>query len=261
MTFRKTTKVNGVKKSVFYLLFGFVLATAVHAAEILVFAAASLSDALQDIRVQYEASHPDRITFNFDASSKLTRQIFAGAPADIFFSADEDKMDQLQHQGLIADATRSSVLSNSLVIVTPKDDLRICAPDDLSKPGITRLALAQPESVPAGMYAKTYLTDQGLWDSVADKVIPTENVRAALAAVESGNADAAIVYRTDVRPTTKARIAYEVPVADAPAITYPVALVKGTRNEAGARAFLDFLRSPEATAAFQQQGFSVLPAR
>ena len=231
----------------------------VRAADVMVFAAASLADALQEIRVTYEADQDDRITYNFESSSKLARQIVAGAPADLFFSADEAKMDQLQDLGLIVDATRASVLSNTLVIVTPSDDSRVAAPADLLKPGITRLALAFPDSVPAGIYAKAWLTSRGWWDAVAAKVIPSENVRAALAAVESGNVDAAIVYRTDVRKNGKARIAYEVPPAEAPSITYPVALVTGSKNEAAARRFLAYLRSPDADAVFTRHGFSVLP--
>jgi molybdate transport system substrate-binding protein len=233
---------------------------AAQAAEVLVFAAASLNDALQDIRVRYEAGQEDRIAYNFEASSKLARQIIAGAPADIFFSADEEKMDQLQAKGLIVEGTRASVLSNTLVLVTAPDDTRVETPRDLLKPGITRLALAQPDTVPAGIYAKAYLRGQDLWSGVSDRVIPTENVRAALAAVESGNADAAFVYRTDVRAQSKVRVAYEVPPADVPPITYPVALIKGTKNDAAARRFLAYLRSEVAAAAFRRQGFQVLPA-
>lgn len=235
-------------------------AVTTQAAEVLVFAAASLNDALQDIRVRYEAKQEDRISFNFEASSKLARQIIAGAPADLFFSADEEKMDQLQAKGLIVESTRASVLSNALVLVTAPTDTAIQSPVDLVKSGVTRLALAQPETVPAGIYAKAYLKGQALWSGVAGKVIPTENVRAALAAVESGNAEAAFVYRTDVRAKTRVRVAYEVPTGEVPPITYPVAVVKGTKNDAAARRFLTFLRSEEARQAFRKQGFTVLPA-
>lgn len=229
-----------------------------HAAEILVFAAASLNDALQDIRVRYEAQQEDRVSFNFEASSKLARQIMAGAPADLFFSADEEKMDQLQAKGLIVESTRTSLLSNTLVLVTSPGQAALQSPKDLLAPGITRLALAQPDTVPAGIYAKAYLQGQNLWVGVADKVIPTENVRAALAAVESGNADAAFVYRTDVRAKTNVQIAYEVPPAEVPPITYPVAVIKGSKNDAAARRFLNYLRTKNAAAAFQKQGFTVL---
>lgn len=230
------------------------------AADVLVFAAASLSDALQDIRAQYEPGTADRVNFNFAASSALARQIDAGAPADLFFSADEEKMDQLQAKKLIVESTRASVLSNALVLVTPRDDARLSRPEDLLKPECERLALASPEAVPAGIYAKAFLRSRGWWEAVEDKVIPTENVRAALAAVESANADAAFVYRTDARASGKVRVAYEVPAAEAPSITYPIALVAGTRNEAAAKRFLRHLRGPEAGAVFTRHGFTVLPA-
>lgn len=242
------------------LLTASLWAARAHAGEVLVFAAASLSDALQEIRARYEPGTADRVSFNFAASSALARQIDAGAPADLFFSADEEKMDPLQAKGLIVAATRASVLSNALVLVTPGDDARLAGPADLLKPVCARLALASPEAVPAGIYAKAYLRSHGWWEGVEAKVVPTENVRAALAAVESANADAAFVYRTDARASGKVRVAYEVPAAEAPSITYPVALVAGTRNEAAAKRFLRYLRGPEAGAVFTRHGFTVLPA-
>lgn len=242
-------------------LVGWVITAAcTQATELLVFAAASLADALQEVRVRYESNSADRVAFNFDGSSKLARQIMAGAPADLFFSADEAKMDHLQAGGFILADTRVRALSNTLVLITGAAETRIKRPADLRAPWCKRLALAQPDSVPAGIYAKTYLQAQGLWEELAGNVIPTENVRAALAAVASGNADAAFVYRTDVSSSTKVRIAYAVPAGEAPSITYPLAVVKGTRQEKAARQFHAYLCSPVAAAVFERYGFTVLPS-
>ncbi|HSS49070.1 MAG TPA: molybdate ABC transporter substrate-binding protein, partial [Thermoanaerobaculia bacterium] len=180
------------------LVFGLAAAVPAAAAEVNVFAAASLTDALKEIATTYESSSGDKLVFNFGASSTLARQIQEGAPADLFFSADEAKMDSLAKGGLVVKETRKSLLSNTLVVVVPVDSkLVIASPADLATSKVRVLALAEPQSVPAGIYAKEWLKTQKLWSRVIDKVVPTENVRAALAAVESGNVDAGIVYKTD----------------------------------------------------------------
>ncbi|HYN22816.1 MAG TPA: molybdate ABC transporter substrate-binding protein, partial [Thermoanaerobaculia bacterium] len=181
------------------------------AAELQVFAAASLTEALREIAPEYEKATGDKIVLSLGASSTLARQIQEGAPADLFLSADEAKMDGLEKRKLLLAGTRRSVLSNTLVVVVPSDStLKIAGPADLAAPSIRALALAEPQSVPAGIYAKEYLRKKGLWSKVIDRVIPTENVRAALAAVESGNVDAGIVYKTDAGISRKVKIAYEV---------------------------------------------------
>src|SRR5262249_16190043 len=145
----------------------------------------------------YEKQSSDKIVFNFAASSMLARQITERAPADIFFSADEAKMDDLQKAGLIVNDTRRDMLSKSLVIVVPNDSqLTIKTPENLLSK-TQKIAVADPRAVPAGIYTKEYLSGIGLWDKLESKIVPTENVRAALAAVESGNVDAGFVYRTD----------------------------------------------------------------
>ena len=180
--------------------------------EIMVFAAASLSDALREIGGGYESASGDRVRFNFEASGTLARQIEAGAPADVFFPADEGRMDQLQSRGLILESSRRSILSNGLVVVVAAgSDLSIRSAADLVRPDLARLALADPEIAPAGVYAKKYLEAQRLWDAVASRVIPVSSVRAVLAAVETGNADAGFVYRTDAARASRARVAFEVP--------------------------------------------------
>src|SRR5262245_32749725 len=228
------------------------------AADVTVFAAASLTDSLKAIAADYEKQSGDRVVFNFGASSLLARQIEEGAPADIFFSADEAKMDGLEKKGLIAKDTRKSRLSNSLVIVVASENgVAIGSPKDLATPKVKRLALAEPRTVPAGIYAKEYLEKQNLWSGVQAKVVPTENVRAALAAVEAGNAEAGIVYKTDAAISKKVKVTYEVPTADAPAISYPMAVVKEAKQPVAARKFLEHLESEEAGRVFQKYGFSV----
>jgi len=220
-----------------------ILTAGLYAAEVRVFAAASLSDALQEIGRVYKRQSGDRVLFNFGASSTLARQIELGAPADVFLSADEAKMDALQKRGLIDRATRASVLSNTLVIVG--DHVR--GPRDLIG---KKIALAEPSTVPAGIYARSWLTRIGLWKQIAPNVIPTDNVRAALAAVEAGNADAAIVYRTDAK-----RIAYVI--RDGPPISYPFAVLAEAEEPRAARRFLAFARSDAALRIFKKYGFLV----
>jgi len=230
----------------------------VNAASVNVFAAASLTDALKEVAAKYEKTSGDKIVFNFGASSFLARQIEEGAPADIFFSADEEKMDGLDRKGLIQKDTRKTRLSNSLVIVVASEDgAPVKTPGDLASDKVKRLAVAEPRTVPAGIYAKDYLQKQNLWSAVEAKVVPTENVRAALAAVEGGNAEAGIVYKTDAGISKKVRIAYEVPAAGSPAISYPMALVKESKNAPAAGGFLKHLESEEAGRIFEKFGFMV----
>lgn len=240
------------------LLLGTVLVVnaGLRAADVTVFAAASLTDSLKQIAADYEKTSGDRIVFNFGASSTLARQIEAGAPADIFFSADETQMDKLAKQSLIDPATRKDRLGNTLVIVVPADSsLKIQSPSSLTNTGIKQIALADPQVVPAGVYARAWLENLHLWPAVQPKVIPTENVRAALAAVASGNVDAGIVYKTDAAISRKVKIAYEVSQGDGPNIRYPMALVKSSPQPEAAKRFLNYLSSKEAGQVFTQYGF------
>jgi len=245
------------------LVFLAVAALNAGAAELKVFAAASLMESLKEIAAAYEKQTGDKIVFNFGASSFLARQIEEGAPADIFFSADEAKMDGLEKKGLIVKDTRKSRLSNSLVIVVATEKgASIDTPKDLATDKVKRLALAEPRTVPAGIYAREYLQKQNLWPAVEAKVVPTENVRAALAAVESGNVEAGMVYKTDAAMSKKVRVAYEVPASDSPAISYPMAVVKDSKQLDAAGRFLKHLDSDEASRVFEKFGFLVRsPAR
>jgi len=235
------------------------IALPLRAAEVMVFAAASLTDSLTGIAAAYEKQSGDKILFNFGASSTLARQIEEGAPADIFFSADEAQMDGLAKKNLIDPATRKSRLGNSLVVVTPADSaLQIRSASDLTNAGVKQIALADPKAVPAGVYAKAWLTRQQLWPDIEPKVVPTENVRATLAAVEAGNVELGVVYKTDAGISQKVKIAYEVPLADGPAISYPMALVRESKQPEAAKKFLAYLSSKEAGQVFKRYGFILL---
>ncbi|HUA39762.1 MAG TPA: molybdate ABC transporter substrate-binding protein [Candidatus Sulfopaludibacter sp.] len=227
-----------------------------HSAEITVFAASSLTDSLRRVAAVYEKASGDKIVFNFGASSTLARQIEAGAPADIFFSADEAQMGTLAKQGLIDPATRRDRLGNSLVVVVSRDSvLQIKSPDDLTNVVVKRIALADPRAVPAGVYARAWLEKMRLWPAIQPRVIPTENVRAALAAVASGNVDAGVVYKTDAAISPKVKIAYEVAQPDGPDIRYPMALVRGAPQSETAKKFLNYLSAKEAGQVFARYGF------
>lgn len=242
--------------TIFLLAVTLALHTA-NGAEVNVYAAASLTDVLKEIAANYEKQSSDKIVFNFAASSMLARQITERAPADIFFSADEAKMDDLQKAGLIVNDTRRDMLSNSLVIVVPNDSqLTITSPDDLVAK-TQKIAIADPRAVPAGIYTKEYLRGLGLWDKLESKIVPTENVRGALAAVESGNVDAGFVYKTDADISKKVKIAFSVPIEKGPAIRYPIALVKEAKNKSAAENFLRYLQSDSARRLFERYGFIV----
>jgi molybdate transport system substrate-binding protein len=226
--------------------------------ELSVHAAASLTDAIQEIARNFENKTKAQVVLNLGASNIIARQIQEGAPADIFFSADEAKMDDLQKSRLIDAATRKSLLSNRLVIVIPlESNLRFHSAMDLET--VTgNIVLADPEVVPAGIYSKQYLLKIGLWVKIVNRIVPAENVRAALAAIESGNGEAGIVYKTDARISKKVKIAFEVLAAEGPKISYPVAIVSGTSKRQLAEKFLEYLESNEATEIFRKYGFIVL---
>ena len=169
-------------------------------------------------------------------------------------------MDALTTKNLIAAETRRSLLGNTLVVVTMPDNTTIHAPTDLTNTAVKHLALGDVKIVPAGTYAKMYLEKLGVWPAVESKIVPCENVRAVLAAVESGNVDAGIVYKTDAAISKKVKVAFAVPVADAPRITYPAALVKGSPQPAAAQKFLAFLAAETAAKVFREFGFMVLDA-
>ncbi len=223
-------------------------------------AAASLQEALTEAGNLFETRTGTQVECNFSGSSTLARQIEAGAPADVFLSADAAKMDGLEARGFIDSASRRDLLSNALVVVAPahrEDGPKIARLEDLKQ--VTRLAMAETESVPAGIYARQWLEQAGLWNAVADKVVAAEHVRSALAMVESGNVEAGIVYKTDAASTPRVAILLEAKPEEAPRIVYPVAILKQAEDADTARDFVTFLSSPEAQDIFRKHGFIVLP--
>jgi len=240
------------------LALSLLAATHLLAEDITVFAAASLTDSLKEIATAYEKTSGDKVVFNFGASSALAQQIQAGSPADVFFSADEAKMDALDAKQLIVKETRVSLLGNTLVVIAPNDAPPLTKLEDLTLPRIKYISLGDPKAVPVGIYAKAHLEKSGLWSQVASKIISAENVRASLAVVESGNAEAGIVYKTDAAISKKVKISFEIPAAESPKISYPVALVQDSRHAAAARKFLIYLAGPESAATFQRFGFSII---
>lgn len=251
-------------RSIALLVTLFAMLLPAHAAErvVTVYAAASLTNALQDIGKGFEAESGAKVKFSFAASSLLAKQIEAGADADLFFSADADWMNYLADRSLIQTATRKDVLSNRLALIAAKDNavqLEIKSGFALAAAlGDGRLAIADPDSVPAGRYARSALTFLGVWDSVAQRLARAENVRVALTYVSRGEAPLGIVYETDAKAEPLARVVGLFPAASYPAIVYPTALTtKGTSAEV--RAFLSYVTGAKAATMFQRYGFTVLP--
>jgi molybdate transport system substrate-binding protein len=234
-----------------------VLGAGVAAAQpssITVSAAASLADVLQQLAAVYERRAAEKVVLNLGASNVLARQIAAGARVDLYISADMAQMDAVA--AYIDTASRVALLSNQLAVAVADDrPRRLSSIRELADPAFRRIAIGDPAAVPAGVYAKAYLETAGVWNSVTAKLVPCGSVRLALAAVENGAADAAIVYKTDIETARRAREAFVVPAAEGPRILYPAAVVNRGSNPAGARRFLDFLRSDEAAAVFQRAGF------
>ena len=261
-----TIRVDSLRRGflLFLLAAGLVLpsmATVAQAAEVTVFAAASLKNALDDAAKTYEAKTGAKVVTSYAASSALAKQIESGANADIFFSADLDWMDYLQQKTLINSASRKTLLGNTLVLVGPKDST-VSLPIEKNFPLLQalgadgKLAMAGVDSVPAGKYGKAALTYLGVWNAVAPRVAQAENVRAALAFVARGEAPLGIVYGTDAKAEPAVRVVGTFPEESHPKIEYPVALLANAKPEA--HSFLDFLVSPEAAPKFEAQGFSIL---
>ena len=229
---------------------------------VLVFAAASLKNALDDVVTQYQHDTGKTVNVSYAASSALAQQIEAGAPADIFISADLDWMDELAGKNLINAGSRKTLLGNKLVLIAPAKTAHKVA----IKPGFPlakllkggRLALADPDSVPAGKYGKAALQYLGVWDSVSNSLAPGENVRATLELVARGEAPYGIVYKTDAAVEPAVKIVGVFPEDSHKPVVYPVALTSASANP-GAAAFLAYMESAKAKPLFRKQGFTVLP--
>ena len=233
------------------------------AANVLVFAAASMRTALDEIAADWQARTGDTVTLSYAGSGALARQIIAGAPADIFLSASTDWMDAVEAEGLIVAGTRRDLLGNTLVLVGHGAGARVAVSPVLDLPGLLGdgwLAMALVDSVPAGQYGKAALQSLGLWDSVAARVAQTDNVRAALALVATGEEPLGIVYATDAVAEPAVSVLGRFPAETHPPIVFPVALLTEATDPADA-AFLDALHGAAARAVFERNGFRVLDDR
>jgi len=230
--------------------------------DVLVFAAASLKNAMDDAVSAFEQQGGGKVRVSYGASSALARQLEAKAPADLFISADLDWMDFAQQRSLIQPQTRKNLLGNRLVMVAPAaSNIKVdIAPNFplATLLGGGRLAMADPDAVPAGKYGKAALEKLGVWSTVESKVARAENVRAALFFVARAEAPLGIVYATDAAAEKGVKIVGVFPEDTHPPIVYPIALTSGTKNPAAAK-FLAFLESPAAKPLFQKQGFTALP--
>lgn len=228
---------------------------------VLVFAAASLKDALDDITARYQRDTGKRVSISFASSPTLAKQIENGAPADIFISADLDWMDYLAKRNLIKPDTRKNLLGNELVMIAPKDSIA----EVTIEPGFPlakllaggKLAMANTSTVPAGKYGKAALEKLGVWASVAGQIAQAENVRAALALVARGEAPFGIVYQTDAAAEPNVRVVDVFPENTHPPIVYPVALTAASTNP-DAAPFLAYLESGTARPLFEKQGFTII---
>jgi len=229
--------------------------------KLIIFAAASLKDALDEINTAYQHDKGQETTTSFGASSTLAKQIEAAAPADIFISADLDWMDYLAKKNLIKPETRANLLGNRLVLIAPVDStirLQIAPGFPLAQAlGNGRLAIADPSGVPAGKYGKAALEALGVWSSVANKLAPAENVRATLLLVSRGEAPLGIVYQTDAAADKGVKVIDTFPSNTHPPIIYPIAAVAASTNP-GNVAYIAYLKSSAAGGVFEKYGFTVL---
>lgn len=229
---------------------------------LLVFAAASLKNALDAVDARVEQDKGMKVLASYAASSALARQIEAGAPADVFISADLDWMNYLARKNLIRPQTRANLLGNDLVLVAPSDSTATVA----IRPGFPlavllgqgRLAMADPDAVPAGKYGKAALEKLGVWDSVKSRIAPAENVRAALLLVARGESPFGIVYRTDAAVEPSVKVVGTFSEDTHPPIVYPIAVTASSKLPEKAAAYVAYLRSAPAGALFEKQGFTVL---
>ncbi len=269
---RDKTGFVGRRLFVASLLFLFLLGTAGSfavrgAAEqsdsITVSAAISLKDALDELGPIFQIQQHRKnggsgtaVTYNYGGSGTLARQIEQGAPVDVFFSAAEKQMDELAAQGLIVADTRHDLVGNALVLIAPAQAATPHSFQDLTNSAVKALALGETSTVPAGMYARQTLEHLGLFTALEKKVVYAKDVRAVLTYVETGNADAGMVYQTDANTSTKVRVIAVAPADSHDPILYPAAVLRDSKNKPAARAFVEFLQGPDARAVFQKYGFT-----
>jgi molybdate transport system substrate-binding protein len=226
------------------------------ATELTISAAISLKDSLDEIRTSYIAQHAGtQLAMNYGASGTLELQIGEGAPVDVFFSAAPKQMDQLEAKGLLASGSRRDLLRNEIVLIVPKDSKTVTSFKDLLNPNVKHVALGEPTSVPAGQYAQQVLNKLGIAQAVNAKAVFAKDVRQVLTYVETGDADAGIVYATDARSSHKVRVVAQAPEDSHAPVIYSVGVIKGSKNAAAAMDFEAFLSGPQARAIFQKYGF------
>lgn len=228
--------------------------------ELTVSAAASMQDAMKAIKPVYqEENHQVRITYNFGSSGSLKQQIEQGAPADVFLSASPKWIDALEKENLLLEGTRQDLLKNTMVLIIPANsEQSISNFPELSDSKVQKVALGDPESVPAGQYAKEVLTSLNLYQPLASKYVFGKDVRQVLSYVETGNVDAGLVYGTDAKISGyKVKVATVAPENTHKPIIYPVAVIKDTKHPESAQEFIEFLSSDQAKEVFEQYGFSM----
>ncbi len=231
----------------------------VHSEEVIVFAAASMTNAMAEIEQAFETDTGHDLIVSLAGSSALARQIQQGAPADVFISANPDWMDVLENDGLLAQDSRFDLLNNTLVLIAHGQDATPMEISDLPEAlGKDRLAMALVDAVPAGIYGKSALEALGLWDQLSPLVAQADNVRAALSLVALGETPFGIVYATDAVAEDDVRVVATFPADTHPPIVYPAAAI-AEHNDEATQAFLDYLLSGAARAAFERQGFVVVP--
>ncbi|MBV8882422.1 MAG: molybdate ABC transporter substrate-binding protein [Chroococcidiopsidaceae cyanobacterium CP_BM_RX_35] len=218
-------------------------------------AAASLKDAMGDIKQLYTQTN---LTYNFGGSGSLQQQIEQGAPVDVFISAAPKQMNALQKKGLVLTETRKNLLRNEVVLIAPKTSTAVSDFKDLTNDKVKRIALGEPNSVPVGKYSQEVLTSLGLFAQLKPKIVFAKDVRQVLSYVETGNADAGIVYITDAKISNKVKIVATAPAKSHSSIVYPVAVLKDSKNIDAAKQFVQFLFSERAKAVFEKYGFSSL---
>jgi molybdate transport system substrate-binding protein len=226
--------------------------------ELNVSAAASLTDALEEIHTEYQNVSNDVINFNFAASGTLQKQILEGAPCDLFISASKDHMDGLADESLIVPESRKDLLGNALTLIATPEKADIVSATKLTAAEVASIAIGEPESVPAGNYAKQTLESLGVWEAVQDKLIFAKDVRQVLEYVDTGNADCGFVYRSDAALMKKGIIVADLPEGSHSPIIYPAALIAGSEQEVAAQAFYEYLQSDYAKGVFEKYGFTVL---
>lgn len=228
------------------------------AAEVLVSAAASLREALQDAGQAYQAQHPDRkVSFNFAASGALASQIEQGAPVDVFASANQFHMDRLEKKGLILPQTRRDFTANAMVIIEPPAAAPLGRAEDLTGSGIKRVAIGDPATVPAGQYAKQALVKLGLWEKLQGKLVLAADVRQVREYVQRGEVEAGVVFASDVVPAVRVAVRLAGDMHDP--IRYPAAVLKSSAHPQEAEEFLVFLTSSTGCGILAKRGFQSLP--